>query len=178
MGASVVPTPSTASTAVTDNYVLISSVTPTAASSTLSFTGISGYRKLLLRTLNPGLSSTSTITLTFNGDSGTNYSYQSVARSSTTGTASSVLNASAGTGLALPSIPSGGLIQNLIINDTNTTGVKTFAGWIAKGDGGNTVYPEINGMYFASAAITSVTLTVTTNTFAATGTVALYGVTT
>lgn len=171
MGASVVPTPS-----ITDNYVLISSVTPTVSASTVSFTSISGYRKLLLRTLNPGLSATSTITLTFNGDTGTNYSYQSVSRSSSTGTASGVLNASAGTGLALTSIPSGGLIQNLIINDTNTTGVKTFAGWMGKGDGGNTVYPEINGMYFASAAITTVTLTVTTNTYLASGTVALYGV--
>ena len=38
MAANTVPVPSTS-----DNYVLISSVTPTASSSTLSFTGISGY---------------------------------------------------------------------------------------------------------------------------------------
>lgn len=171
MSATVIPVASTA-----DNYVLISSVTPTAASSTLSFTGISGYRKLLLRTLNPGLSASSTITLTFNGDTGTNYAYEAVSRASNTGTASAVLNVSAGTGLSLTSVETAQLTQNLIISDTNTTGIKNFNGFLARNGGGNSTTPEINGMYFASAAITSVTLTVTTNTFLASGTVALYGV--
>lgn len=173
MAASTIPVPSSA---ITDNYVLISSVTPTAASSTLSFTGISGYRKLLLRTLGPGLSGSSTITLTFNGDTGTNYSYQAVPRTTSSGAAAAVLNASAGTGVAITSVPSANLIQNIIINDTNTTGVKVFSGFMGGGGNGTYVYPQINGMYFASAAITSVTLTVTTNTFTAVGTVALYGV--
>ena len=173
MAASTIPVPSSATT---DNYVLISSVTPTAAASTLTFTGISGYRKLMLRTYRPGLSATSTVTLTFNGDTGSNYAYQALSIVSTSGVNSVVLGTGANTGIPFASAASGGLEQNLIINDTNTTGVKTFSGFVIGGTAGNIVYPQFNGMYFASAAITSITYTVTTNTFLASGSVALYGV--
>ena len=175
MGATVIPVPSSGGT-TSDNYALISSVTPTNGSSTLSFTGISGYRKLMLKTYQPGLSGGATITLTFNSDTGTNYAYQAAGMVASSGAVAATYRAGAATGFAFPSVISGNLEQNLIINDTNTTGVKTLSGFIYGGTFGGQTYPEFNGMYFASAAITTVTLTVTTQTFTAAGTVALYGV--
>jgi hypothetical protein len=50
------------------------------------------------------------------------------------------------------------------------------SGFLYGGNFGGTTYPDFQGTYFASAAISTVTLTVTTNTFTAAGTVALYGV--
>jgi hypothetical protein len=175
MGASQIPAASSGGT-TSDNYALISSVTPTNGSSTLSFTGISGYRKLLLKTFEPGLSSGSTITITFNSDTGANYAYQAAGMTSSTGAVAATFRAGAATGIPFASVISAGLQTNLIINDTNTTGVKTIEGFVYGGTFGGQTYPVFNGMYFASAAITTVTLTVTTNTFTAAGTVALYGV--
>jgi len=171
MGASQIPAASTGGSS--DNYVLISSVTPTAAATTVSFTSISGYKKLMLRTLKPGLGTTGTVTLTFNSDSGTNYAYQAVEYTASSGAALTIYRGSDATGIAFGT-NTGTLEQNLIINDANTTGVKTISGFVYAGTGGK-AYPALQGMYFASAAITTVTLTVTT-TFAASGTVALYGV--
>lgn len=173
MGSSTVPAPSNSTS---DNYALISSVTPTNGSSTLSFTGISGYRKLLLRVIEPGLSAGSTVTLTFNSDTGANYAYQAEGMTSSTGAAAQTYRAIQANGIAFTSVVSASLQQNLIINDTNTTGVKTISGFIYGGTFGGQTYPVFNGTYFASAAISTVTLTVTTNTFTAAGTVALYGV--
>jgi hypothetical protein len=174
MGSSTVPAPATGATS--DNYALISSVTPTNGSSTLSFTGISGYRKLLLRVIEPGLSSGSTVTYTFNSDTGANYAYQAAGMTSGTGAVAATYRAIQATGIAFSSVVSANLQSNLFIDDANTTGVKTLSGFIFSGNFGGTTYPVFNGTYFASAAITTVTLTVTTNTFTAAGTVALYGV--
>jgi hypothetical protein len=174
MGSSTVPAPATGATS--DNYALISSVTPTGGSSTLSFTGISGYRKLLLRVIEPGLSSGSTITLTFNSDTSANYAYQAVGLVSSSGAAAAALRAIQNTGIPLTSVVSQNLQQNLYIDDANTAGAKKLSGFIYGGSMGGQTYPVFNGTYYASAAISTVTLTVTTNTFTALGTVALYGV--
>ena len=174
MGATVVPVPTSGPTS--DNYALISSVTPTNGSSTLSFTGISGYRKLMLRVVEPGLSSGSTVTLTFNSDTGANYAYQAAGMTSSSGAVAATYRAIKANGIAFTSVLTENLQQNLIINDANTTGVKTLSGFLYGGNFGGTTYPDFQGTYFASAAISTVTLTVTTNTFTAAGTVALYGV--
>ena len=172
MGASVVPQASNGATS--DNYALISSVTPTAAATTVSFTSISGYRKLMLRVLKPGMGTSGTITLTFNTDTGTNYAYSSIGVVPSTGAVAAQYRSGDATGIALAGLTNA-QEQNLIINDTNTTGVKTLSGFLYDGAFSAKAYPSLQGMYFASAAITTVTLTIST-TFAASGTVALYGV--
>lgn len=170
MGATTIPA---ANGSVSDNWTLISSVTPTAGVSTVSFTSIGNYKKLMFKTVNPGLSATSTLTLTLNSDTGSNYSYSSTGLTISTGAAAPSLNSASNTGLSFVSIPTNQFGSQIIFNDTNTSGLKTFTGYAMTG---NTLWPSLQGAYFAASSITTVTLTVTTNTFAALGTVALYGV--
>lgn len=173
MGASVVPTPSTSVTS--DNWVLISSVTPTAASSTVSFTGISGYRKLLFKsTGTTHVSGSGYDSITFNSDTGTNYAWGS---SKWDGTTYSNTYTTAGANIGITtSSATAGLTATLIIDSVNTTGLKTFTlfGYGTSNVSGN-AYANLQGLYTTTSAITSITLTATT-TFAATGTVAIYGV--
>ena len=175
MGVSQVPT---SNGAVSDNWVLISSVTPTASATTVTFSGISGYKKLLFRSVAPTTAGTSTMSLTFNGDTGAKYAIYSA---SFNGGSSAVLTAKreiATTAAAeTASVASGSFNMDLEIIDTNTTGVKNYSGYYSALVAGvtSTVFPSVLGRYYASAAITSVTLT-TTSTYAGAGTVALYGV--
>ena len=60
-----------------DEWVLISSVTPSVAT-TVSFTSISGYKKLAFLALAPGLAANVSMVLTFNSDTGANYAYSGV----------------------------------------------------------------------------------------------------
>jgi hypothetical protein len=172
MGASQVP-----ATTGSDNWVLISSVTPTASASTLSFTSISGYKKLLLSVRSPGSSAPATYNLTFNSDTGTNYIYTIQLWSASTGSTSFTSGyPSSATNINFGSHTSGNLATHLIFNDTNTSGMKNISGYMMGGAGTNIIY-AVQGAYFGSSSISTVTLTLTGGTtFAATGTVALYGV--
>ena len=170
MGASQVPQAS-----LVDNWVLISSVTPTAAASTVSFTSISGYKKLMIKTSTPTLASTGTLSLTFNSDTGANYSYSSIGSDGGTALIAPFV-AIANTNIPYGTGTTGTNFSQLVINDTNTSGIKLISGFIrALSVSGVQLYPSIIGAYFASAAITTVTLT-TSTTFNAAGTVSLYGV--
>jgi len=178
MGASVIPVPSTGATS--DNWVLISSVTPTAFASSVAFTSISGYKKLLVRVVEPNTTGTASFNLTFNSDSGAKYSYASIGTFTSGGT-SYPLSAGDTNNTLIP-LSAGGVYGNtlsafILINETNTTNVKTFTGgatWTVDSSGGGG-YPNLSGQYYASAAITTVTFS-TTSTFTGAGTVALYGV--
>jgi hypothetical protein len=165
MGASVIP-----STIAGDNWVLISSVTPTLAATTVTFSSITGYRKLMFRNNGCTLGSAGAVNLTFNGDTGANYAWASIQGASTY--SSKVENAGNNFNFAPGSSSSTINGYNLFINDSNTAGLKTCTGF---GVQTGSTSPSIQGFYLASAAITSVTFTTTTS-FAATGTVALYGV--
>jgi hypothetical protein len=167
MTSSTVPAPSTSSPS--DNYVLISSVTPTAAASTVSFTSILGYRKLMFRQLGTTLATTGYTYVTFNSDTGTNYSY---ARFNGTSTLSNATTFTATNIVVDTNLTTSNPGLNLIIDGITATGPKPFTGF---GSLGSTTSASINGIYFASAAITTVTLTAT-STFSGVGTVALYGV--
>ena len=158
-----------------DNWTLISSVTPTAAASTVSFTSISGYKKLLLRANAPQLATNGTMTLTFNSDSGSNYDYASMG-TNTTPIAVSTINVGT-TGIALGTGSANGPKLHLTIDEVFTTNKKTLSGFLQQMyiSGVPNILTDIKGSYFGSAAITTVTLTAST-TFAASGTVALYGV--
>lgn len=171
MAISTFPAPTTGA----DNWVQISSVTPTAGAATVSFTSISGYKKLLLRVNAPQLGSTGTITLTFNSDGGANYDYASIGTNSSP-IAVSYINVGA-TGIAMGTGSTTGPKLNLTIDEVLTSNKKTLSGFLQQmtTSGTANVLTDIKGSYFASAAITTVTLTAST-TFSANGTVALYGV--
>ena len=158
-----------------DDWTLISSVTPTAGATTVSFTSISGYKKLLLRANAPQLATNGNCTLTFNSDSGANYDWASMG-TDTTPIASSVVNLGA-TSIALGTGSANGPKLHLTIDEVSTANKKTLSGFVQLMyiSGNPTRYIDIKGSYFVSAAITTVTLTAST-TFAASGTVALYGV--
>jgi hypothetical protein len=177
MGASQVP-----ATTGSDNWVLISSVSPTASSASVTFSSIGSYKKLMLRMEAPAQTSNvaADTRLTFNADSGSNYTLMSGYAYNNGGTA------------AVGLIPKTGYMQltnqsasaqaisvsaMLIINEVNTTGAKTVSGYTVANLTSSAIYsPNAIGTYFASAAITSLTLTLSTGTYSGTGTVALYGV--
>jgi hypothetical protein len=160
MGATQIP----ASTS--DNWVQISSVTPTAGVSTVSFTSISGYKKLMLRV--NGISSSAL--LTFNSDTSANYAYSNLQSSTTFSGAV----AGADTSVAL----SGGSATSAVItiDEANTSGLKNFNGFSTGFTGATVAKPILQGAYYGTAAITTVTLTTVSGTYTATGTVTLYGV--
>lgn len=173
MGINVIPPLSTS-----DDWVLISSVTPTGGASTVSFTSISGYRKLMFRSINTVLGSTGSVNLTFNSDTGTKYSWTSVRWDGTILSATNSMEFGA-TNISLSSTTNtnlGGLIY--YIDDTDKNGIKRFTGFgnvATFGPSAGGRFPSIQGDYLASAPISTVTLTSTT-TFTAAGTVSLYGV--
>jgi hypothetical protein len=172
MGSSVVPTPTTGTTS--DNWVLISTVTPTAASSTVSFTGISGYRKLLYKTNGITQVTSGYTSITFNSDTGANYAWGSSKWDSTTYT-NAYFSAATNINLFSGSASAGATIT-LILDSVNTNGLKTFtlAGFGASTAATGT-YNNLQGLYTTTSPITSITLT-TTTTFNAAGTLSLYGV--
>jgi hypothetical protein len=173
MGASTIPAPSGA--AASDNWVLISSVTPTNGSSSVSFTSISGYKKLMFKSDYPQLQTTGTLNLRFNSDSSTNYSYASLGSNGSTSLVAP-LTALKGTGIPLGTGDVNNNFAQITINETNTSGVKNLSGFIRSLTvSGTEIYPSLIGSYYASAAITTVSLVAGT-TFSATGTISLYGV--
>jgi hypothetical protein len=164
MGASVIP--ATSGTA-SDNWVSISSVTPTNGASTVSFTSISGYKKLMLRV--NGISNSAL--LTFNSDTSANYAYSNLQYN---GSSFSGAVAGADTSVAL----SGGSATSIVltVNEANTSGLKNFNGFSTGFTGVTIAKPILQGAYYGTAAITTVTLTTVSGTYTATGTVTLYGV--
>jgi hypothetical protein len=167
MGSSQVP--ALTSSGTSDNYVLISSVSPVAAASTVSFTSISGYRKLMFKATATTLATGGTLNLTFNGDTGTNYAYAKVNGTSTMDNAQTQVATSIALGTSNNTVNPGLLLE---IDGITSTGPKTFTGF---GNTGGVTTASINGAYIATAALTTVTWT-TTTTFSGAGTVALYGV--
>lgn len=164
MAATVFPAVTSVSS---DNWVQISSVTPTASASTVSFTSISGYKKLMLKV--NGISAGSL--LTFNSDTGANYWYSNLQQSNTT--FSGAVTA-ADTSVGLTNGASTSVV--FTVNETNTSGLKNFNGFSTYFSGVTVSKPTLQGAYFGTAAITTVTLTTVSGTYTATGTVTLYGV--
>lgn len=166
MSATVIPVPTSSPS---DNYVLISSVSPTAAASTVSFTGISGYRKLMFRWLDTTLATAGYVSITFNSDTGTNYNYARVIGTSTISNSVTFKDTKIVLEAATSTSQAGGFY---IIDGITSTGPKTFTGF---GNTSGSQVASINGFYVTSSAITTATLVATT-TFSGAGTVALYGV--
>jgi hypothetical protein len=171
MGASQVP--AAVSSNPSDNWELISSVS--ASGSSVSFTSISGYKKLMLRGGNLGCTSNGQWTVGFNSDSGAKYDYSYEFRNSAAASVYSVLTSVATTAIRFPGTGSSQVNVLLTINNTDTTGIKTITGALGNNDGSYS-YDGTNliGNYIASASISTVTLTAGSSGMS--GTVSLYGV--
>jgi hypothetical protein len=165
MGSSIIPAASAGNPS--DNYQLISSVTASGAS--VSFTSISGYKKLMLRCnalLSSGGATNRTWTIRLNSDSGANYDYAYSAND----------NVQTGqTSFGFPQSASE-LYAFFIFNNTDTTGVKTMQGSFKQTNATPVSYVGVNnvGNYYASASVSTVTLSIGTGSLS--GTISLYGV--
>jgi uncharacterized protein Veg len=170
MGASQVP--AAVSSNPSDNWELISSVS--ASGSSVSFTSISGYKKLMLRGANLYCSSNGSWYVQFNADSGSKYDYSYQYANFGAADKYNVSTTVAATSINLL----GGSSQvNLFftINNTDTTGIKTISGALSTYDGTyNYSGTNLSGNYIASASISTVTLTAGSSGMG--GTVSLYGV--
>jgi hypothetical protein len=170
MGASQVP----ATSALTDNYELISSVT--ASGSSVAFTSISGYKKLMLRcnaVLSSGGATNRTWTLRLNADSTSKYDYAFHYDGSTPNYRGVTLTGQ--TEFGFPQSASE-LYAFFIFNNTDTTGVKSIEGSFKVTDATPVSYTssDYSGNYYASASVSTVTVSIGTGSLS--GTIALYGV--
>lgn len=152
-----------------DNWELISSVTPTVLTAAVNFTGLGVYRKLMLVVDGAQLATSATFNLRLNNDSNNNY--MAVGGASSGGTFNSYTDRftsswqiSQTLGIAMDSV--------VIIQNCDTANIKTING--GGGSGSASRYADL-GIYRASALITQVNF-ITSSTFLAVGTVALYGV--
>lgn len=149
-----------------DNWELISSVTPTASAAAVNFTGLSVYRKLMIVFYDLVLGSSGTVSLRLNNDSTSKY--MSGSSGSTGKMATEIAISGSNTG------------QNGFASFINcdTTSIKTISGGQYATYSGSTPSSSayaLQGIYLASAAVSQVNL-ITSTTFTAVGTVALYGV--
>lgn len=162
-------------------YDSLASITLSSSTQSITFAGIpSGYKDLQIRAIAKSTSSQDSIDLTFNADTGNNYSYHSMyGNGSSTGAEGIASRANIPTSLpavssANTNIFSAGIIDlvNYASTSKNKT-VRTLAGFDTNGAG--TVYLS-SGAWLSTAAISSVTLTCRSYNFAASSSFMLYGV--
>ena len=149
-----------------DNWELISSATPTGGAAAVNFTGLSPYKKLMIRWTGIVLSAANEVDVRLNNDSGTNYNYFYTTNSGGTGSQSNQTKVAMGDGGSTSNI---GFI---VFSSCDNSGIKFIENGYAVSSNSWGYY---QGYYLASAIITQVNL-VTDTTFTAAGTVALYGV--
>jgi hypothetical protein len=137
-----------------DNWELISSVTPTIATAAVNFTGLSVYRKFLVIAIDVGgQGAGEALSLRLNNDSGSNKYFHS------TNWATSIP-------ITTNATPTQGAVT---IENCDNSGVK----YIYKNF--NTAPTLTDALYLASAVISQVNI-LSTATFSGTGTLSLYGV--
>lgn len=149
-----------------DNWELISSVTPTAATAAVNFTGLGVYRKFLVRWTGIVLNASESVYVRLNNDSSSaNYAQQYQ-----TPTATVYADTNAAFYFQSSSANHKGYA---IFESCDTASIKT----LTNGAGGSSslVYAQAEGFYLGSAVISQINV-VTGSTFTAVGTVALYGV--
>lgn len=156
-----------------DNWELISSVTPTAASAAVNFTGLSPYKKLLLVWNGLVLNASSTLSIRLNNDSSAAYSYFWTDDKDAVGNQAYDINFNffdtsifiAGAGTSQKGI--------LEFGNCDMTGLKTIVNGGNAQSGGESI--GYWGYYFGTSVISQVNL-ITASTFTAVGIVSLYGV--
>ncbi len=150
-----------------DNWELISSVTPTAASAAVNFTGLSPYKKIIVKVDGVELNISGTISVRLNNDSST-YAYF-MGRAVSAGNEFYYDKAAF---LASQSTATGAFYGYLSLSSCDNAGAKILeAGGFATGG----TLGATQGVYWGTAIVTQVNV-ITTTTFKALGTVALYGV--
>jgi hypothetical protein len=167
MGISIFPTAAAAAFG-SDDFELISSVTPTAASTSVNFTSLDPFKKLLVICKDVELATTGIIRIRLNNDSnGDNYLYNYFSTSAN-------INAAFGTGFqATTTNTVSQTVRFLLIENCDKTGVKIATAGAARI--GSDYTQNLNQLYLGTAIITQLNV-VSSTTFTAAGTVALYGV--
>ena len=136
-----------------DNWVQIAATNP--AASTLNFTGISGYKKLMVYYQGSGGSPTRTLSsLRLNSDSGSKYSYSGT-HVSATSPYPITEDVPPALALTTTAVPSNGTYLKFIINSADNSGLKTIEYFQG---GASTQAYSGTGFYMASASISSINL--------------------
>lgn len=152
-----------------DFWELISSVTPTAATATVNFTGLTPYRKLMVVANGVTLAGVNELDLRINNDSGNNYSYSywsdapDIRHETFTNKITWTFSGITQTGV-------------IVLSSCDNTGVK-FVETAWGGLTGTTTATQFieRGIYLANAIVTQINI-LTDSTFLGAGTIALYGV--
>jgi hypothetical protein len=150
-----------------DNWELISSVTPTASAASVNFTGLSVYRKFMILAKN--VSSTGILSVRINNDS-TTAAYVTSWQNAASGVASFGFDINTLIDLTTGSGTSSFYVQ---IESCDTTNLKVVTNGAASA--GSTVRNQFYSIYTASAVVSQLNV-ISTGTFTATGTIAIYGV--
>ena len=145
-----------------DTWELISSVTPTVSTAAVNFTGLSPYRRLLVRWEGIVLNASGGVGLRINNDTGSDYNYQSGANNYPAQSDQFIFYNAFGTNHRA---------YALLDNCNNAALVELTAG---AGVGGSAM-AAVSGYYRASAVVTQINV-ITDSTFTAVGNVSLYGV--
>lgn len=157
----------------TDYWELISSVTPTAASASVNFTGLSTYRKLLLIWDDTTLAASGSVSVRLNNDSSSNYLYTSVDWVATPTYANSLAIFATSIGFSTTGTNPQGFVE---FGNCDSTGLKSIVNAANSGaTATNAIRNQFTGYYKGSSIVSQVNL-ITDNTFNAAGTVYLYGV--
>jgi len=153
-----------------DNWELISSVTPTAASAAVNFTGLSPYKKLAIRVSGVVFGSSGILGIRLNNDSGSNYDISYTLENATPRLA---LEVETHTYWYFSKQGSTNHLRGFVeIQNCDNSGIKILSSGYKEDDLMSTNY---YGVYLASAVISQVNV-ISSTTFTAAGTVALYGV--
>lgn len=156
-----------------NNYVLISSVTPTAATAAVNFTSLGLHTKFMLTFNAVGLATAGTPEILINNDSATD---QYISARTSDNFAASNIEISGATGFRINSTAATTTSINdgfFVINNTDTTTAHFVEAASFECQGRRIRYD--NGFYKASAVCSQINVVVST-TFNGTGTIKLYGV--
>jgi hypothetical protein len=157
------------------SYDALATVTvPSGGTSTITFSGLpTTYKHLQLR----GDVITGTlgwVTLRFNGDSGSNYSFHELRGDGSTASANQVAPASAYQSFLHNTTVGSGIIDILDYTNINKNKTaRTLGGYDANGSG---YISMTSGVWINTNAINSITITSSTSTFSQYSTFSLYGV--
>lgn len=164
-------------------YTKLSETILGSASSSVTFSGISGsYRNLYVTIMARSSASPTTVNVQFNGDTGSNYSFQGMFSQNTSTPGS--YSAASGTSFGMNSIPGSaapaGQAGSIVFYVLNYAGTTFWKNVIANGyrSDGSSVFQidTAGGSWHNTAALTSITLTSGSGNFIAGSVFTLYGI--
>lgn len=154
-----------------DKWVEISSTT--ASGSTVTFSSISGYRKLAILVAGVTTNFAGTFNIRLNGDTASNYwSYKQISNGSSTYYAT--MSQATGIQPASTTTNTTGVSAFITIDNTDSSTIKNISGWVGPDVSATYMNLLTGSVYKGSATISSVSI-VSSQTFNG-GTITLYGV--